>query len=165
METINITKKAAAGAISKATGELKDVLTELFGQQVWPENPIEAFDSYQSVCQAMGIALNDLPCASPKTKGEVMANAAVKLERIFTAFNTRPDGTVWDPDYTDKSQDKYTAWMEWSASAGGFVFRGTGCTGTVTYLGARLCTDTDAKAAYIGRTFTKELNEFLNPQI
>src|SRR3569833_404996 len=160
METINITKKAAEGAISKATGELKDVLTELFGQQVWPEKPIEAFDSYQSVCQAMGIALNDLPCASPKTKGEVMANAAVKLERIFTAFNTRPDGTVWEPDYTDKSQEKWTAWMEWSASAGGFVFMITDYTNTNADLGARLCTTTNATAAHIFRTFTKELNEF-----
>jgi hypothetical protein len=60
--------------------------------------------------------------------------AFIKLNVIQQAVNDK-DG--FTPDFSDKNQYKYTAWLVWSPSVGGFVFTNTGYTDTFTNLGAR----------------------------
>ena len=166
METITINKKNAIKAYSKATGELKDTLGTLFGKSVVNPNPIEIFKSYEDVCETAGIdPVKSLPFPNPTTKKQVSANGCFKLQTIFDEFNRDENGVIWEPDYTNRYEAKWYPWHEWSASAGGFVYTGANYTYPLTYLGARLCTNTDAKALYIGKAFNKEWNEFLNPQI
>lgn len=165
METITIPKENARKAYQQAKGEFKTTLAILFGSDIINPNPIEAFGSYEKVCEAAGIhPVNSLPFPKPTTKKQVSANGNFKLQTIFDEFNRDENGKIWEPDYTS-NEPKWYAWFEWSASAGGFVCTFTFYTYTYTLLGARLCTNTDAKMTYIAKTFIKEFNEFLNPQI
>lgn len=143
----------------------KDVKIELTPEQVKAIkrasiNPME-FDTYKAVCEAIGIdPLTSLPFPDPETKKEVFVNGAFKMATIYEAFNGE-----WEPDFTNKTQAKRFPWHEFNPSLGRFVYAGTDCAYTFTLLGARLCTDTEEKDKYIAKTFNKEWNEFLNPQI
>lgn len=163
METLTINKKNAVKAYEEATGDLKKIFGIAFGLERL--NPIGYFKSYEDVCRYNGIdPIASLPFPDPKTKKQVSCNGDFKLQTIFQEFNRNDDDTYWEPDYTN-SEAKWYAWFEWSASVGGFVYSDTNCTDTNTLLGARLCTNTDAKMQYIAKTFTAEWNEFLNPKI
>ena len=70
METITIDRKNAIKAHKEATGELKKALATAFGL-AW-RNPIEAFQSYEEVCEAAGIdPVKSLPFQKPTTKKQV----------------------------------------------------------------------------------------------
>jgi hypothetical protein len=128
-------------------------------------------ETWEAICSAGNIdPVKSLPFPSPVTKKQVSANGLFKLETIFDAYNHREEFTssvhsAWEPDYTNGSQWKYYPWHEWVASRSAFVSTGTNFTFTSSSLGSRLCTDTDAKAIRIAKTFNAEWNEFLNPKI
>lgn len=172
METLQINKSNALKAYNQADGSLKRTLSTLFGIEVLSQDPIDRFKTYEEICESAGIhPWQSLPYPTPITKKEVSLNGVFKLETIYEEFNRQiPDTSndfkeYWEPDYTNGSQRKWYPWMDWSPSLSRFVFTNTRCTHTGTCLGARLCTNTDAKAKYIGIQFEKEFNEFLNPQI
>lgn len=129
------------------------------------------FETWEQICDAAGIDPVDcLPFEIPINKKQVSANGLFKLETIFDAFNHREEfkNTVhepWEADYANPSQEKWYPWHDWVASRSAFVFKYSNYTLTITYLGSRLCTDTDKKATRIGKQFHKEWNEFLNPQL
>ncbi|MGZ3753607.1 MAG: hypothetical protein ACXVAY_01530 [Mucilaginibacter sp.] len=165
METITITKQNAQKALKLADGELKAALTALFGGD---QDPME-FESYEELCEAEEIhPILSLPFPSPQSLKEAFVNGAFKLATVFEAFNNRCGDNfdeTWEPDYTDKKQHKHYPWGEYNPSLGAFVCTDTGYTDTITRLGARLCTNTDAKAKRIAQKFSAEWNEFLNPKL
>jgi len=169
METVSINKDNALKAYNSASGELKEVLAALFGKQVISQNPMDRFKTFEDVCDAEGwIATEVLPFSNPMTPNQVHSNGAFKLALIFEAFNKRTGddfNELWEPDYANARQYKYYPWFEWVPSLSAFVYAYTYCTGTYTFLGARLCTENDDYATYIGKQFAAEWNEFLNPQI
>ena len=168
METVTIEKANVRKAYQVAKGDLKEALATLFGSLVISQDPM-SFESYEEICAAEGIdPVSSLPFQHPKTKKEVSSNGCFKLETIFEAFNKRCGvefNELWESDYTDVSQDKWYPIHEWVPSRSAFVYTDTGYAHTNTRLGARLCTDTNAKATRIAKQFTKEWNEFLNPQL
>ncbi|MEO7212635.1 hypothetical protein [Mucilaginibacter sp.] len=169
METITIDKGNAIKAYNQAQGEVKGVLGTLFGVEVLSQNPTELFDSWADICAAAGIDPQLLlPYQQAKTKKEVSLNGAFKLETIFEEYNKRTGddyNELWEADYANKDQWKYSPYFVWVPSLGAFVFSYTSCTRTGTDLGARLCTENDDFGTDIGKKFSKEWNEFLNPQI
>jgi hypothetical protein len=161
METLVINKDNALKAYNGANDKGKKLLSDLLGDKVFIQNPIERFKTYEDICEAAGIYPgHSLPYANPKTKKEISINGFAKLQTIFEAFN---DG--WEPDYSDSSQYKYYPWFQWVPSRSVFDYSVTFCTHTVTYLGSRLCTNTSEKAKYIGEQFTAIYNEAFNPTI
>ncbi|WP_295675615.1 hypothetical protein [uncultured Mucilaginibacter sp.] len=164
MDTITIDKKNALKAHKEADGPLKKALATVFGL-TW-RNPIEAFKSYEEVCEAAGInPIKSLPFPTPTTKKQVSCNGLFKLETIFDEFNRDENGDIWEPNYEDKSEEKHYPWHEYVPSLRRFVYSRTDYSHTYTALGARLATNTAPKAIAIGKNFNKEWNEFLNPQI
>ena len=91
--------------------------------------------TFEEACELTGKNPQVLPGVEGLT--EAAGNriiAGYKLDVLNEAFKKQDNFT---PDFADDDQAKYTAWMEWSASAGGFVFLCTYCTYALTYLGAR----------------------------
>jgi len=164
METITIDRKNAIKAHKEATGELKKALATAFGL-AW-RNPIEAFQSYEEVCEAAGIdPVKSLPFQKPTTKKQVSCNGLFKLETIFDEFNRNENGDIWEPNYEDGTEAKHYPWHDFNPSLRRFVYTYAYSAGTDAHLGARLATNTAEKADYIGKNFNKEWNEFLYPQI
>lgn len=83
--------------------------------------------SYELACQINKQDPNNLPDVSKldPAEGEDVINS-LKLKRIIRALNTDQEtGKVWEPNWSDKNQRKYTPWVEVKASAeqpGGFAF-------------------------------------------
>ena len=81
--------------------------------------------------------------------------AGYKLDTIEEAINLK-DKFV--PDFDNYNQLKYTGWLVWSASAGGFVYTRTHCTVTHTSLGARFW----FKDGNTARKFFEDNTELVN---
>jgi len=161
METLTINKENALKAYNGANDKGKRLLSDLLGDKVFIQNPIERFKTYEDVCDAFNMFPgHSLPYPNPKTKREVSINGFSALQLIFEAFNGD-----WEPDYSKSNQYKYYPWFEWVPSRSAFVYTYTDYTRTTTYLGSRLCTDTDEKATYIGKQFSDIYNEAYNPTI
>ena len=89
--------------------------------------------------------------------------AGHKLEIIHKATNTI-DGKLWEPDFSDYSQAKYTGWIEKLAhrsavpSRSAFVYTYTCCSDSYTLLGARFWFPDRATA----RKFTEQHIDLIN---
>ena len=117
--------------------------------------------TFEQACKVTGDDPNKLPDVSGLS--EAMGKAVIaliKLETIRKAINGK-----WIEDYSNSSQWKYFPWLVWVPSRSAFVYTYTDYTRTTTYLGSRLCTDTDEKATYIGKQFSDIYNEAYNPTI
>ena len=91
--------------------------------------------NFEMACQITGKNPKVLPGVDSLT--EISAKrviAGYKLDVINEAINIQAN---FKPDFSEDDQWKYTPWVEWSASAGGFVFTCTAYTDTTTRLGAR----------------------------
>lgn len=97
------------------------------------------------VCAQLKIDAKCLPNTDglPPEEAKDVINS-LNFKRMIRAINSDEDGTIWEPNWYDKTQRKYQAWVEIEASAdkpGGFAFSPS-CYGrwnTVTDVGSRLC--------------------------
>ena len=115
--------------------------------------------TYEDACKKENIDPLMLPDVSmiPEIFRNSIINA-YKLMIIYLAINNG-----WVPDWNDWNQLKHFPYFRVSVSASGLGFSFSFCTYSLTYTdaGSRLCTDTSAKAEYIGKQFKAEYKEFL----
>ena len=109
---------------------------------------------FEKACKKSGIDPNLLPGVTGLPEADAKhIIASYKLRIIHKAAI----GT-WVPDFNNYNQLKYTGWLVWSASAGGFVYTYTIYTDTNTYLGARFWFETRDAA----KKFTMENIDLIN---
>lgn len=113
--------------------------------------------SFEDACKKENVDPAALPDVSmiPMEFRKAIVNM-YKLYIIYKAINNG-----WIADYSNTRQYKYYPWFRVLASGSGFDFSGTfyGYDLTGTYVGSRLCTDTEEKAKYIGTQFGDEYKE------
>jgi hypothetical protein len=166
MNTITINRENAIAAYNQAEGTTRVMLGTLFGKQITNPDPCEIFKTWEDVADAERIRTDNMPYKFPEKPAERLANAAFKLAVIFEAFNKRTGDDFnekWIPDYGNKDQWKYEPFFAGVPSLGAFVYSHADSAYTYTFLGARLCTENDDYATYIGKQFIDIWNEFLNP--
>ena len=117
--------------------------------------------TYEDACKKLNIDPEKLPDVSmiPEEHRESIINA-YKLFIIHQAIN---DG--WKPNWNDSDEEKWFPWMEVKAdeerpSGSGFSVTFTYCGCTLSYVGSRLCVDSEEKAQYIADTFQEEYKKF-----
>lgn len=113
--------------------------------------------TYEDACKKENIDPLMLPDVSmiPEIFRNSIINA-YKLMIIYLAINNG-----WVPDWNDWNQLKHFPYFRVSASGLGFSGSDCHCTAAIASAGSRLCTDTSAKAEYIGKQFKAEYKEFL----
>jgi hypothetical protein len=119
--------------------------------------------SWEKACEVRGYDPNNLPdVSSLPVKFQKWLIANYKLGVITEAMNTREDGTVWTPDWSDYNQTKYTPWFEVDATKdkpNGIGFSVSFCHDwcTIAVVGSRLCFD-DYKKVYHIQEYFKDLH-------
>ena len=113
--------------------------------------------TYEDACKKENIDPLMLPDVSmiPEIFRNSIINA-YKLMIIYLAINNG-----WVPDWNDWNQFKHFPYFRVSASGLGFSDSYYLYTYAAAHAGSRLCTDTSAKAEYIGKQFKAEYKEFL----
>jgi PKD repeat protein len=131
-----------------------ELLKVLKGLSTKVNLPFEYTDikTFEDACEKLGIDSNSVYNDSD-TKDEI---AYMKLKIIYKAINNG-----WVPDFTNFNQYKYYPYFKVLSS--GLAFSLTGCVfdRTITSVGVRLCTDTAAKAEYIGKQFKDFYEDYL----
>lgn len=104
--------------------------------------------SYEDACAVNKQDPNLYPDVSnlPEDEGQYLIDS-LQLIRVVRAINTRSDGSVWKPNYYDRSQPKYTGWFEVEAtkdkpSGVGFSLSYYVFWYSFTSVGSRLCFET-----------------------
>lgn len=123
--------------------------------------------TYEDACKVNKQDPNQLPDVSMLSADEAKdVITTLKVKRIVRALNTDQEtGKVWEPNWNDRSQYKYSPWVEVEASSekpGGFGF-------SVSYFvlwltdasaGSRLCMDESAKVMHLHEYFKDLLIEY-----
>jgi hypothetical protein len=81
-----------------------------------------------------------------------------KLKIVIKAINQG-----WVPDWTNSSQPKYWPWFNLS-SGSGFSFSLSGYRYVGTFVGSRLCFESEAKSNYAAKQFSDLYKQFLTIQ-
>jgi hypothetical protein len=128
----------------------------------------ENIKTWEDACKVRNIDPTKLPELSmiPATFQKYML-AQYKLAVITEAINADENGKIWTPDWSNRSQWKYWPWFEIKAdknnpSGSGFSYLGYDHWNTNSFVGSRLCFDTEAKVKHIQKYF-EEL--FLDQQL
>jgi hypothetical protein len=157
MEKLDIIKENAIKAYNEGCPDVKKILTNLFGKDVFvPANIMDIVTSFLDACKVTG----DNPNDKKFTEGPIHRIAQEKLEVICEALR---QGVILS--FANENQKKWFPWMKWDKQTSGFRFHVAlyDYSHACADLGSRLCVDTEAKAKYLGThpEFVKLLNQLL----
>lgn len=150
--TLKISRENAMKAFAQANGNNKQMLSNLFGAEVFSQKITDRVKTFEDACQVLGMHPK-----APFTGGESKDEAAyIKLKTIARALN---EG--WTPDWTDSNQAKYWPYFDSYKPGVGFSCYDYVCWSTITYVGSRLCYKSAELAKYAGTQFLSIYNDFL----
>lgn len=149
MQKIEISKENAMKAYNEGCSDVKKVLTNLFGKEVFtPANIMDRVKSFEDACGILGLhSYSEIPFEDPQTKDQEAVNAYAKLFIIAKALN---EG--WVPDWNNSSQTKFYPWFDMRAGSG-FSYHGCDGSHTASRVGSRLCYKSRELAEYVGKQF------------
>jgi hypothetical protein len=152
MKTIEITKENAIKAFTESCDDVKKVLRNLFGEDLFKGND-KWMQKWKSFCLQNDISIT-LPYLNPKNSDEESANAYVMLIHI-----AREKNEGWKPDWDNRSEYKYYPWFNMESSSG---FPVCVCVNgdSRSSLGSRLCYKSEEIAKYAGKQFIKLYKEY-----
>ena len=119
---------------------------------------------YAKVCEVNKQSADFFPNVSnlPKEEADDVIKSLM-LKRVIRALNTDPEtGKVWEPDWSDHSQLKYSVWVEVEASKDqpwgfGFSLSYYVNWGTDAIAGSRLCLESRDKVMHLHKYFKQLL--------
>jgi len=126
------------------------VLSDTFGTELFKKKTFEDIKTFEDACEELGI--------DPETvthKNDTPDEAAYKkLKIVIKAINKD-----WVPDWNDKSQRKW--WPYFNLSSGsGFSDSASSFYYGLTYVGSRLCFESEAKSNYAATQFNELYKQF-----
>ena len=160
MDTVQIKTENAIKAYNNGCGDVKKVLSDLFGAETFtPKNIMDRVKSFDDACDALGMTTTKTNCGNITsvvlTQGDQKSiDAYGKLIIIARALN---EG--WTPDWKNSSQYKYYPWFDLS-SGSGLSFSGYGSQCSNSFVGSRLCFKSRELAEYAGKQFIDLYKEF-----
>ncbi len=153
---LEITKENAIKAHSEADSQVKGLLENLFGKQVFvPAKITDRVKTLEDAYKELGIDPYFFGDDLTDIEGDVWAKdcksviAYIKLIIVARALN---EG--WEPDWSNDDEYKYYPWFDMSSGSGsGFSSDGCDYTYSRSSVGSRLCFKTRELAEYAGKQF------------
>lgn len=146
MDTLQVTRENALKAYNSANSELKTVLQNLLGEEVFkPKNIMDRVRSFEDACEVLGIS-SDYDLDIPDECGTASV-AHYKLMIIAKALN---EG--WKPNWKNSNEYKYYPWFDFS-SGSGLSFHVYVLDHSDSLVGSRLCFKSRELAEYAGKQF------------
>jgi hypothetical protein len=121
--------------------------------------PFEYIDikTFMDACKKLNISpIDDLNLLKNLSINNKSIIAQYKLSIIYEAINNG-----WVPDFTNSNQYKYYPYFKVLSSGLDYSYSFYVYDYTYTTVGVRLCTDTAAKAEYIGKQFKDFYEDYL----
>jgi hypothetical protein len=157
METLKISRANALQAYKKADKNGKDMLSQLFGDQVKLSADItERVKTFEDVCMEKGVKSESYECVPSSTEDRYLQNFR-KLLLIVEVLN---EG--WKPDFSNQTEYKYYPWLKYAAGSG-FSYYVYGYDHTCSLVGSRLCYKSAELAKYAAKQFQDIYNQFFQP--
>ena len=155
MENLQIKKENALKAYQEGCNDVKNVLSNLFGKEIFiPKNITDRVKTFEEACSLLGKDPNDfLPDGVPAEDSNSIV-AYCKLIIIARALN---EG--WVPDWKNSNQYKYYPWFDMS-SGSGLSYYGYAGQYSLSTVGSRLCFKSRELAEYAGTQFIDLYKEF-----
>jgi len=153
METLKVERKLVKTLYKKGNKEVKDLLMDNFGNEMFLTNITDRVTSFEDACQESGFSPLEVYCAAD-SKDE---KAYKKLKLIATLLREE-----WVPDWNDSGQRKWFPVFKYS-SGSGFDFSYSYYYYGYTYSGvsSRLCFPTEELTDYFGKQFIDIHRELL----
>lgn len=145
MKTLTIQEANALRAYSGTDSKGKQLLSDLFGKEVFNQKITDRIKSFEDACSMFGYDPADYTIHEEMDGIDKAAAAFRKLAVIAQALN---DG--WKPDWNNSSEYKYYPYFDMRS---GFSFDDVGNYYSRSNLGSRLCFKTEALAKYAGTQF------------
>ena len=129
----------------------QDVLKETFGEKLFKKKDFNEIESVEIACIELGIDKSDI--FNKKDTPDEVAYKSLKV--ITKAINGD-----WEADYDNTSQKK---WVPIFNLSSGFGFSYSTCAYdySYTFVGSRLCFESEEKSDFAGKQFTDLYKQFL----
>ncbi len=148
--SLKIEKATAKRLYPDAPDWFKQELTKEFGEKTFQKRKFSDIKTFEDACEELGISTEQF--YGTETPDE---QAYKKLKIIVKAINQG-----WTPDWSNANQHK---WWPWFNLSSGFGFSDSFCSygNTITYVGSRLCFESEEKSNYAAKQFIEIYKEFL----
>jgi hypothetical protein len=153
---LKIKKETAKEIYGESPLGLRKILEETFGIDYFKKTDWKDFRTFDDLCRATGTTGVDF---NNKWTGEGFDPSTIAFERM--KILTKAYNQDWPFDIFNTNQRKWYPWFEVLSS--GFGFSPSYChyAYSITYVGSRLCFESEEKANHAGRTFIKLFQEFI----
>lgn len=155
-QELKIIKERALVAFKDGGQKEKDLLKNLFGEEVFTFDPINDINSFEDVLIINGVDPDSFDWSCIGLSSDEIAYRKIKL--IVKAYNGE-----WTPDWSNSSQCKYYPWFVWKGSASSFSYCVYVYAYSLSSLGSRLVYQNKDHAIDAGKKFESIYNEFLKP--
>jgi hypothetical protein len=148
---LTITKETARRLYPEAPDWFKAELESEFGKDMFKEKSFNKIKTFEDACDAVGVEPNDVV----NSNDTVDEAAYKKLKVVAKAINNG-----WVPDWNYSDQYK---WYPWFRLSSGFGFSCADCryVASGSYVGSRLCFETEEQAVYAGTQFKSLYKDLL----
>jgi hypothetical protein len=155
METIQITKQNAQKAYENGCDDVKTVLENLFGKELFvPKDITDRVKTFHDACSVLVVNPDDvIPDSVPAADSKSIV-AYCQLIIIARALN---EG--WVPDWKNASEYKYYPWFDMSSGSGLSCFDYDDRY-SFSPVGSRLCFKSRQLAEYAGKQFIDLYKDF-----
>lgn len=156
-ESLKIDFKTAVELYKEAPAYFRKVLVKTFGNKL-NGNILERVKTFEDAYAEADEATKkefDVQI-HPNLSDHIVA----RLKLILIASVLRGK---WEPDFENRSQQKWYPWFEYSAGSGfGFSYSSYNFGHSCTHVGSRLCFPTEELATYFGKQFVEIHKEHLS---
>ena len=148
---MELTKEKAKKLHPSMPDWFKEELEEAFGKESFRKLNWKDIKTFEDACKALDID-PDAVCCDVDTSDEV---AYKMLKVIVLAINNG-----WKPDWSNTNQRK---WYPWFNLSSGFGFDASDYVYdySITYVGSRLCFESEEKSDYAGKQFLEIYRQFM----
>jgi predicted kinase len=148
---MELTKAKAKKLYPESPDWFKNELEEKFGKETFVENNFEKIKTVEDACRATGVKLEDV--ISDKDTPDEVAYKTLKIVRNAVTKN-------WIPDWNNSNQEKWFPVFKLS-SGFGFSTSAYSYACARTYVGSRLCFETEEQSNYVANQFINLYKDLL----
>ena len=153
---LELSKETAKKIYPQSPDWLKEILDENFGKESLRTKDWKDFKTFEDLCLACGTTEAEFNHKWDPTQFDPSTIAFERLKVCTRAYNQD-----WPFNACDTTQRKWYPWFEVLSSGLGFSDTTFSCDNASTYVGSRLCFESEEKAIHAGKNFTKLFEEVI----
>ncbi len=153
---MKLTEEMAIRLYPKSEDWFKEILEKEFSRETFLRTDFKNLKTFDDCCRICGTTEVDFEKKWAEIPVDFQTIAFERLKIINQAINQK-----WIPDYFKTDQYKWAPWFVVSSSGFDFTLSDFSCDDACTYVGFRLCFESEEQSDHAGRNFTRYFQEFI----